>query len=360
MPKLCDVYHYDGTTDSGDITTLDLSALFGKTFDRTRTYIIVTNGAGTLNESDPGYWKLSYILVDGDNLTLSTYAENAVPYHLQLIEFTTASGIKVYRNSGTVDSGTPEVDTIGATIILANCHVDVNGLGDTANFQGRHFIHAKITSTTQVTITVGESTSRVYNWQVVDWNGYCKVLHVDDTVGSGTGNHDITVAGSDVDWEKRAIIGSSYSAETNIGFEHVYRVFSLSNTTLHVQRGASGKAFEVTYEVIEFTSSDWEVQLPGGAIDDGDLEDDIGISSVGTARAFILPGGMMQWNTRIDTSGSLGWYDDAGIIYKFTSATNVNVERINSDDDTFQSMSIIEDVGIGVAGNPYYSYRQQG
>lgn len=342
MPKLCDVYHKTAVTSSGTSIDINLTTEFGKTFDMSRTWVIVTNKKAN---GDVENWKLGYYLKDNNTVTLELSYPDTIEYALQLVEFTVASGIKVYRGSGTVSSGTPEVDSIGATITINECHVDVCGKSAGTDLGGEHFLHAEITSTTQVTITIDIGSSRGYRWQVVDWNGTAKVHQVDDVVGATDGNHDITVPSADVSWTKRAVIGSSRTSDGSIDFDEVYRVYPLNDTALHCQRYSNNLAFTATYQVIEFSSSDWSVQRKGGFIADTDYLDDVGVTSLDTSRSFILPGGHFQWVGRSEAPNDD--YGDGGFRFYFTSGTNVRIERDDNDYDAYQSCSVIEDVGVG-------------
>ncbi|GAF78717.1 unnamed protein product, partial [marine sediment metagenome] len=254
MKLIESIQNFDGASSTSGVTNVTITAV-----DMARTWIICTNEN---NSGDPEDYKVGYVLTSSTNVEIRTEnaADNSFNYMLQVIQFSVASGIQVYRNSGTFDGSIgSQTDAIGATIDQSECHIDVNGHNNGTALGSDDFMRVWFPSNTQVEIDVNNGNCP-YNWQVVDWNAHCKVISYDvsRTTSQTPMNFDITIAGADVDWNKRICIGSAQSTKSNPNMDEVYgRVYPDSNTTIHHQRWDNNAQWTMTIFVIEFSSPSW-------------------------------------------------------------------------------------------------------
>ena len=233
----------------------------------------------------------------------------------------------------------------GATAIsisaLNHAHVELNKRNAPTDLSPDVFVTGALTSISNMTITQDDSEAAF--WQVTDWKRHANVVKVNISIGTGTGNQNFTISPALTDFTKAAVVGNS-SAGGSVNVNQLYRLYTINNSEGHMQRYATGVAFEIIAYIIEFLKG-WAVQqFTGETMAATELTNDTTITAVDTNRTSLYNGSHNQWITSADIAD-----DDAGeaaITLALTSPTNVQGERATSAVVNLYALVVVEDIGV--------------
>ena len=284
------------TTTTATITAVAMS----------RAFLVFST---TLNDSNPLNTEVRGEITDPTTVTFTRFGTTgAVTIKWSVVEY--ASGVTVQR--GTTASLTSTTNSIPiASVNTAKAFPIISYSQDGTTHAGNDFYKAKLTSSTNLDVSVAVAGTAIVSWQVVEFTNA--------TVQSGdvsflTTDASKTATVTSVNTSKSWLVFTHTSDDgttTNIG-QKLVRGQMTNATTLTFDRVSTGQAINLTWYLVEFTDNH-VVQKGSQAFTTSETQKDVTIASVATANSFAVGGSLIAGGPlRLHGRRQPGrWLDDA-------------------------------------------------
>ena len=296
--------------------------------DTTKAFLVFGVSEGNIN---PQFGQISGQITNSTTLTFTraTAASSpAVTVHWYVAEF--SSGVTVQRGAAILGTST-SVNVTLTTVDTAKAFPLISLRTTGATFDGNDFVKARITSSTNLELTMlvaGDSAGVTVEWQVIEYtdaNVQTNSLSGDVTFAAGDSSELVTV--TSVDPTKSWLIynySSAAGTSTNIGQKLVRGVIT-NGTTLTFDRNSTGQAINLTWFLVTF-SDNTTVQDGSQSFTSTDTQVNATITSVDLGLAIAVGGGDYLRGGRsaltTDDPAGVGWFT-----LDLTTSTNLQITR---------------------------------
>ena len=277
--------------------------------------------SASFDDVNPGASQVSGRVVNATTLRFErTVTGPAIALKWYVAEF--ASGVTVQRGTATFAAALLDIPigavNLGQSFPIVSYRIAGAAYGD------NDFLRAKLTSTTNLQITVFGGVGGSCEWQVITYTGA--------SVQSGdlsflAGDSSLSAAVTAVNAQKAWLLFSYTSASgtgTNIAQKMVWGTVT-DATTLTFDRASTGQASDLTWYLVEFTDGT-TVESGSTQFTNAQTQLDIGIACVDTLTTLATAGGMSY------RGGSTPYVVDdnpgvSSVTLDLTSATNLRLTR---------------------------------
>ncbi len=277
--------------------------------------------SASFDDVNPGGGQVSGWIVDPTTLRFERSATGPIiTVKWYTAEF--VSGVTVQR--GTANMTAALLDIPITAVNLARSFPIISYRIAGGSYGDNDFLRAKLTSTTNLQITVSAGTGGSCEWQVIEYTG-AAVQSGDLSFAAGDASRSATVAAVNV--PKTWLLFSYASASgtgTNIAQKMLWGTLT-DATTLTFDRASTGQAVDVTWYLVEFTDAT-TVESGSTQFTTAQTQLDVPIVCVDTLTSLATAGGMSYrgGSTPYTTDDNPGV---SSVTLDLTSATNLRLTR---------------------------------
>ena len=301
----------------------------------------------TLNDSNPLNTEVRGEITDPTTVTFTRFGTTgAVTIKWSVVEY--ASGVTVQR--GTTASLTSASNSIPiASVNTAKAFPIISYSQDGTTHAGNDFYKAKLTSSTNLDVSVAVTGTAIVSWQVVEFaNATVQSGDVSFAVGDASKTATVTSVNTSKSWLVYTHT-SDDGTTTNIG-QKLVRGQITNATTLTFDRVSTGQAINLTWYLIEFTDNH-VVQKGSQAFTTSETQKDVTIASAATASSFAVGGSLLQEGRSAytaDDNPGVGW-----MTHELTSPTKpAHYARPDGQHDRRHGLVRCDHSHTGNHGNP--------
>ena len=277
--------------------------------------------SASFDDVNPGASQISGRIVNPTTLRFErTVTGAAITLKWYVAEF--AFGVTVQRGTANFTAALLDIPISAVTLVRSFPIVSYRIAGTT--YGDNDYLRAKLTSTTNLQITVSAGTGGSVEWQVIEYTG-ASVQSGDLSFAATDASLSVAVAAVNV--PKAWLLFSYASASgtgTNIAQKMVWGTVT-DATTLTFDRASTGQVIDLTWYLVEFTDATI-VESGSTQLTAAQTQLDIGIVCVDTLTTLATAGGMSY------RGGSTPYLvdDNPGVstaTLDLTSSTNLRITR---------------------------------